>query len=178
MSTSKRLSIHSVHAQPKRLSSITHNESVDQEKHRDQSGHLVAPANLAALSEDEYQKLGKRATWKMDIIIMPIMTIMYILNYLDRQNIASARLANIEEDLNLSEVDYKTSVSILFAGYILMQVPSNMIAGKIAWPGIYICSAMALWGIISGLMATVQSFVGLLMCRFFLGFVEAVFFPV
>lgn len=163
---------------PKRPSVVSQNENIDQEKHRDQTGHLVTPPNLAALTEDEYNKLGKRATWKMDIIIMPIMTIMYILNYLDRQNIASARLANIEEDLNLSDTDYKTAVSILFAGYILMQVPSNMIAGKIAWPGLYICAAMAVWGVISALMATVQSFVGLLMCRFFLGFVEAVFFPV
>lgn len=94
---------------------------------------------------------------------------MYVLNYLDRQNIASARLANIEEDLNLSDVDYQTAVSVLFAGYITMQVPSNMIAGKVRWPGVYICLAMALWGVISGLMAVVHSFVGLLMARFFLG---------
>lgn len=101
----------------------------------------------------------------------------YVLNYLDRQNIASARLAGIEEDLSLSTVQYQTVVSILFVGYILMQVPSNMIAGKISVPGLYICCAMALWGLISGLMATVQSFATLLVCRFFLGFVEAVFFP-
>lgn len=99
------------------------------------------------------------------------------MNYLDRQNIASARLAGIEKDLNLSTVDYQTVVSILFVGYILMQVPSNMIAGKVKLPGVYICCAMALWGLISGLMATVTSFSHLLVCRFFLGFVEAVFFP-
>lgn len=58
-----------------------------------------------------------------------------------------------------------------------MQVPSNMIAGKIAYPGLYICAAMALWGVISGLMATVHNFAGILVCRFMLGFVEAVFFP-
>ena len=162
----------------KRLSIVSHHEEVDQEKHRDSEGHLIRPANLAILTEDEYNKLGKKATWKMDIVIMPIITIMYIMNYLDRQNIASARLADIEEDLGLSETDYKTSVSILFVGYILMQVPSNMIAGKIKYPGVYICSAMAVWGVISALMATVHNFVGLLMCRFFLGFVEAVFFPV
>lgn len=43
--------------------------------------------------------------------------LVYILNYLDRQNIASARLAGIEKDLSLSKVDYQTSVSILFVGY-------------------------------------------------------------
>lgn len=101
----------------------------------------------------------------------------YILNFLDRQNIASAKLANIEEDLNLSPVQYQTCVSILFVGYILMQVPSNMLLGKIKYPGTYICFAMACWGVVSGCMAAVHSFTGLLLTRFFVGFVEAIFFP-
>ncbi|KAL2075214.1 hypothetical protein VTL71DRAFT_156 [Oculimacula yallundae] len=143
----------------------------------DDYGNTVLPAPLATMSEDEYQRLGRRATLKMDIIIMPCVVVMYILNYLDRQNIASAKLAGFEADLNLSKVDYQTCVSILFVGYILMQVPSNMIVSKIKYPGTYICAAMGLWGLISALMALTHSFVGVLMARFFLGFVEAVFFP-
>ncbi|EMR64270.1 hypothetical protein MGN70_012720 [Eutypa lata] len=137
----------------------------------------VMPASLAALSQDEYNRLSRKATWKMDIIIMPVLTIMYILNYLDRQNIASAKLANIEEELSLSPVEYQTAVSILFAGYILMQVPSNLIVGKILWPGVYICGGMAAWGVVSALMAVVHNYAGLLTARVFLGFIEAIFFP-
>ncbi|KAI6262016.1 hypothetical protein MCOR27_008125 [Pyricularia oryzae] len=140
-------------------------------------GGLTMPAKLAALSEDEYRRLGRKATLKMDLIIMPIMVVMYILNYLDRQNIASAKLANIERDLSLSPVQYQTAVSILFVGYILMQIPSNMIVGKIKWPGLYICLGMAAWGIVSALMAIVHNYGGLLAARIFLGFVEAIFFP-
>jgi hypothetical protein len=44
----------------------------------------------------------------MDLVIMPIMIIMYILNYLDRQNIASAKLASFEADLGLNDVQYQT----------------------------------------------------------------------
>lgn len=70
---------------------------------------------------------------------------MYWLNYLDRNAIALARLNNLEKDLNLkgermfnrassctlqlctnSRKEYQTCVSILFVGYILGQVPSNM----------------------------------------------------
>lgn len=53
-----------------------------------------------------------------------------------------------------------------------MQVPSNIVVGKVRNPAVYICCAMAVWGLISALMAVVQSFGGLLACRFFLGFVE------
>lgn len=41
----------------------------------------------------------------------------YILNYLDRQNIAAAKLAGIMEDLDLTITEYNTVVSVLFAGY-------------------------------------------------------------
>ncbi|TDZ19992.1 putative transporter [Colletotrichum orbiculare MAFF 240422] len=152
-------------------------EDVNADKHNVHDGTLVMPVSLAALSKEDYDKLGKKATLKMDLVIMPIMVIMYVLNYLDRQNIASAKLANITQELNLSEVQYQTTVSILFVGYILMQIPSNMIVSKIQWPGIYICAGMAAWGAISSLMAIVHNYEGLLMARFFLGFVEAIFFP-
>src|ERR1700761_9427341 len=58
-----------------------------------------------------------------------------------------------------------------------MQVPSNLILGKIKYPAVYICSAMALWGVISASMGAVQGFGGLVAARFCIGVVEAVFFP-
>jgi MFS family permease len=36
---------------------------------------------------------------------------------------------------------------------------------------------MIIWGIISGATGACQSFGGLLACRFFLGFIEAIYFP-
>ncbi|KAF3402875.1 hypothetical protein DPV78_003562 [Talaromyces pinophilus] len=135
------------------------------------------PPALAALSEEEYERVKKSAVLKLDIRIMPAVVLMYILNYLDRQNIASAKLAGLVEDLNMTSVQYQTAVSLLFAGYITMQIPSNMIASKIKWPGIYINIAMAVWGAISACTAAVNNFSGLVAARFFLGVVEAAFLP-
>lgn len=58
-----------------------------------------------------------------------------------------------------------------------MQVPSNMILGRIKYPGTYINIAMAVWGMVSASMGAVHNYKGLLLARFFIGFVEAVFFP-
>ncbi|KAJ5362419.1 hypothetical protein N7541_003263 [Penicillium brevicompactum] len=155
-----------------------HIEDLDGEKARSHYGHSpVMPASLAALSEVEYSKVKRRAMWKLDSRIMPCMVLMYIMNYLDRQNIAAAKLANIEQDLKMTDVQYQTCISILFVGYILMQVPSNLVVGKIKLPGVYICFSMALWGVLSACTAAVTNSSGLLASRFFLGFVEAVFFP-
>jgi len=51
---------------------------------------------------------------------------MYWLNYLDRNAIALARLNDLEEELGLDSTQYQTCVSILFVGYLLGQIPSNM----------------------------------------------------
>jgi hypothetical protein len=51
---------------------------------------------------------------------------MYWLNYLDRNAIALARINDLEDDLNLTSAQYQTCVSILFVGYLLGQIPSNM----------------------------------------------------
>ncbi|KAJ7130825.1 nicotinamide mononucleotide permease [Mycena crocata] len=138
---------------------------------------LVIPASLAALSDDERARIGRSATLKIDLLVMPALIVMYVLNYLDRQNIAAAKLAAIMTDLDLSAVEYQSCISLLFVGYILMQVPSNILVGKISRPATYICAAMGVWGVVSAATGAVQNFVGLLLCRFFLGFVEAVFFP-
>ena len=81
---------------------------------------LRMPASLSALSESDYSALGRKAIMKLDSRVMPCMVIMYILNYLDRQNIASAKLAGIEEDLRMNDVQYQTCISILFIGYSMI----------------------------------------------------------
>lgn len=99
------------------------------------------------------------------------------MNYLDRNNIAAARLAGLEDDLNLHGTQYQTAVSSLFVGYVLMQIPSNLFLNKIGKPAIYLPTAMVVWGVISAATAGVQTYGGLVTVRFFLGFVEAAYFP-
>ena len=101
---------------------------------------------------------------------------MYWLNYLDRNAIATAAINDIEEDLGLKGSQYQTCVSILFVGYILGQVPSNMLITRVR-PSWYMGGANALWAIVSALSAASQDFKGLLLTRFFLGITEAPYYP-
>ncbi|CAD6589101.1 MAG: hypothetical protein TREMPRED_005266 [Tremellales sp. Tagirdzhanova-0007] len=135
------------------------------------------PASLANLSPEELAEVDRQATRKLDILLLPVLVSLYILNYLDRQNISSAKIAGITKTLHLSAVDYSTVVSVLFAGYVSLQVPSNMLASKVKYPGMYICIMCALWGVVSACTGTVHSFAGLAVCRTVLGFCEAAFFP-
>ncbi|KAH6962462.1 major facilitator superfamily domain-containing protein [Ilyonectria sp. MPI-CAGE-AT-0026] len=113
---------------------------------------------------------------RVDSRMMPLMMILYVLNYLDRNNIATARLGNFEKDIGLVGQQYNTIISIFFVGYILTQVPTNMILNKMR-PSIFLPSIMVAWATVSACTGAVQTFRGMVALRFMLGFVEAPFFP-
>ncbi len=62
------------------------------------------PETLRQLNADELYAVEKGLTRKMDVRLLPILVIMFLLNILDRNNIASARLQGLEEDLKLTNV--------------------------------------------------------------------------
>ncbi|KAI5237101.1 hypothetical protein E4T43_08199 [Aureobasidium subglaciale] len=110
------------------------------------------------------------------LIAMPMMMLIYVLNYLDRNNIAVARLGSFEQDLGLRGTQYNTIISILFVGYILTQMPTNIILDKVK-PSVFLPMIMCCWGLVSACSGAVQNYHGMIALRFFLGFVEAPFFP-
>ncbi|KAI0159938.1 major facilitator superfamily domain-containing protein [Hypoxylon sp. FL1284] len=135
------------------------------------------PPLIRDLSDEEYGILEKKLIRKMDFRLMPMVILIYIMNYLDRNAIGSARLGGLEEDLGLQGYQFQTCVAILNVGYLLMQVPSNLFLNKIGKPALYLTSCMAVWGVICACCGATSNFGGLLACRFFLGFVEAAYYP-
>ncbi|KZT29316.1 MFS general substrate transporter [Neolentinus lepideus HHB14362 ss-1] len=120
--------------------------------------------------------MEKKLLRKLDLR-MSILIIIYILNYIDRNNASAARLRGFEADLHLKGQEYNTILSILYVGYIIMQIPSNMFLNYIGRPSLYLPVCMMVWGTLSILTGITKNFVGALLTRFFLGFVEAAFFP-
>jgi MFS family permease len=126
------------------------------------------PARRVVVEKSLKRKLDARCS---------LFVFIYIMNYLDRNNMAAARLKGLQEDLNLTNTEYSTCLSILYVGYIIMQVPSNMYINRISRPSIYIAIAMLLWGAISTLSGNTKKFGDMVAVRFLLGFVEAAFLP-
>ncbi|KAM5385208.1 hypothetical protein ACJZ2D_001169 [Fusarium nematophilum] len=118
----------------------------------------------------------KRLVRKLDMTLMPMVWILYLFNYLDRNNIAQARLDDLEEDLGLVGTQFNVAVSILNVGYMLAQLPSNMILTRVR-PSVYLPCCVAVWSCVSAATAGVTNYSGLLAVRFMLGIVEAPFFP-
>ncbi|KAK7204886.1 MFS transporter [Myxozyma melibiosi] len=113
---------------------------------------------------------------RLDFVILPMLWIMYFCNFMDRNAVTNAKLDNLSKDLGLHGSEYNTAISILFVGYLLGQIPSNMILTRVR-PSWYMASFMMLWAVVSGLTAAVHNYTGLVLIRFFLGIVEAPFYP-
>lgn len=140
------------------------------------------PELVKQLSSEERQHRESALVRKIDFRLLPMIIIMYIMNYLDRNNIAAARLAGLQDPsskggLALTSTQYLTALSIFYVGYVLMQVPSNLFLNKIGKPALYLPTVMIIWGVISAGTAGAQSYSGLIAIRFFLGFVETAYYP-
>ncbi|KAF8913854.1 MFS general substrate transporter [Gymnopilus junonius] len=150
--------------------------SIDEKDFEKQpSGSHVEEADAEFGGPEARKELERKLLWKIDLR-MSILIFIYILNYIDRNNAGAARLRGFEADLHLKGTEFATLLSILYVGYIIMQVPSNMFLNWMGKPSLYLPACMIVWGTISCLTGA-SDFVGALLTRFFLGFVEAAFFP-
>jgi D-galactonate transporter len=112
-----------------------------------------------------------KAAWRL----VPFLFLCYILAYLDRVNVGFAKL-QMCSDLSFSETVYGTGAGIFFIGYLLFEVPSNIILSKIG-ARIWIARIMVTWGIVACLQVFVSSEPLFYLLRFLLGIAEAGFFP-
>ncbi|KAG1882973.1 major facilitator superfamily domain-containing protein [Suillus subluteus] len=120
--------------------------------------------------------LEKRLVRKLDLRLSVIL-VLYTLNMIDRSNVSNARLQGFENDLHLEGQQYATILSILYIGFIVIEVPGNMFLHWLERPSIFIPSCMIVWGAISVSIGFTTNYTGVLVARLFLGFAEGPFLP-
>lgn len=153
-------------------------ETIEKELEKADVTHEEA-IHLAELTNDE-RRVEKKLLRRIDALIMPLVILVYLMNYIDRNNYAAARLQGLEEDLGLNDSQYQTGLSILFVAYILMQVPSNLLLNYMGKPSLYLGGFTTAWGLVSTLTSQTKNYGDIVACRFLLGLVGAYspnFFP-
>jgi D-galactonate transporter len=129
------------------------------------SAGIIPP--VSELEERTYRKV----TWR----IIPFLFICYLAAYLDRVNVGFAKLQMLQE-LGFSETVYGLGASMFFVGYVLFEVPSNIVMLRVG-ARLWIARIMITWGLISGGMIFVHSPWMFYLMRFLLGVAEAGFIP-
>jgi MFS transporter, ACS family, tartrate transporter len=120
-------------------------------------------------------EIQKSALKKAAFRLVPILTIAYIFNYLDRTAIGFAAL-QMNQELGLTATEFGLAGSMFFYSYTLCEVPSNLALYKFG-ARIWIARIMISWGIVSAGMAFVYDANSLYAMRLLLGVAEAGFFP-
>lgn len=82
-------------------------------------------------SQEHRNEIENRLRKKIDTRVLPMVVLIYLFNYLDRNSITQARLYGLQEDTGLKGAEYNTAISIFSAGYILMQIPSTILMTKL-----------------------------------------------
>jgi MFS transporter, ACS family, tartrate transporter len=107
--------------------------------------------------------------------LMPFLFLLYIVAYLDRINVGFAIL-QMRGQLNLSDRAYGNAAGIFFLGYLIFQLPSNLVLHKVGVRR-WICALMVAWGLVSCSMIFIRGPRSFYLLRFLLGAAEAGFFP-
>ncbi|KAM0743112.1 hypothetical protein ACQRIT_003289 [Beauveria bassiana] len=146
-------------------------------------GAFIPPIEIQArfetlrhLSSDEMDKLNLRVRKIIDWRMMPCVSVMFLMNYLDRINVSNARLAGLQKDLNMSDTMWNTGISTFYVGYLVGQLPGNMLLARTN-PRYFLPAVMFMWSCGTICMPAMTNGAGFAICRFFIGLTEAPFFP-
>ncbi|CAJ2507672.1 Uu.00g088580.m01.CDS01 [Anthostomella pinea] len=116
----------------------------------------------------EEEKVVRR---KLDMQLVPTVTVLYLLCFLDRVNIGNARIQGMADDLNLIGYRFNIATSIFYIVYLTIEVPSNIILKRVG-PRFYIPGLVFCFGIVSLGTAFVKTFAQLCVARALLGIFE------
>ncbi|KAF9234655.1 MFS general substrate transporter [Melanogaster broomeanus] len=118
----------------------------------------------------------KRLWRKVDLRLMPILSLMYLLSFMDRGNIGNAKLEGLTTELHLTGNKYNIALTMFFIPYCLFECPANLVL-KVVRPSRWLPGIMVLWGTVMTLMGLVKTYPQLVGARVCLGIAEAGLFP-
>ena len=134
---------------------------------------FLLPMTLPPNSAEEVAASARRKAY---VRILPPLFITSVIAYLDRVNLAYAKLT-MNQDLHFSDEVFGLGAGIFFLGYVLFEIPGALIAERTS-PKWWLARIMVTWGIVSGLMAFMSETWEFYLLRFLLGVAEASLYPV
>lgn len=120
---------------------------------------------------------------KADIRIVPLLSAVYLLNYLDRGNVGNAKVLNQEtnDDLlsqtGMTSTGYAISLTLFSVAYAVFEVPSNWILKRYVRPSLWLGFLLFAWGATTIGFAAVHTYPVVVVLRLLIGIFEAGFFP-
>lgn len=92
------------------------------------AAHGSDPPNVSDDCDEFYEdpKAARRLLIKCDIRLIPILGCLYLVSFLDRSNIANARLFGLEKSLHMPSNGFNTCLWIFYLPFVVVEIPSNL----------------------------------------------------
>ncbi|KAJ5613210.1 hypothetical protein N7510_006404 [Penicillium lagena] len=131
---------------------------------------------IGSTDQEMTNEMERRVLRKIDMVVLPLMCLVFFSQYLDKQSLSYASVFGLIEDLRLDSFQFSWLGSMFYIGqfvsefpfiYLMSRLPLVRFVGAtiIIWGGICMCLAAS---------TTFSSFVGV---RFALGFAEGAVSP-
>ncbi|KAJ5984538.1 hypothetical protein N7481_006637 [Penicillium waksmanii] len=117
-------------------------------------------------------RLLSKLKWKLDLFILPIISIVYFFAQMGRSDLANAKVAGLSDELKLSPRDYSDAATVLLVAYIVFQLPGTLLIKQIGSARQF-SGAMIIWGAITASTVAIHNKGELFALRFLIGAAEA-----
>ncbi|WP_158746562.1 MFS transporter [Acidisphaera sp. L21] len=135
------------------------------------STDLWAETGIPAATDTLLKSALDKAFWRL----LPLLTLGFLFNFIDRTAVGFAALT-MNQDLGLTATQFGWGAGILFIGYCALEVPSNLILYRVGARR-WLARIMVTWGLAAMASAFVTGPISFYATRFLLGTFEAGFAP-
>ncbi|KAK8866095.1 hypothetical protein IAR55_001246 [Kwoniella newhampshirensis] len=134
-----------------------------------------ASSETGMVFRDENKKAERKLLAKLDIAILPFAVLLYLSAYLDRGNLANARLQGLQASvLEGKDSNYSIALTMFYITYIVCSIPGTLLAKQFL-PSRSIAAGAMIWSIAATCQAATYNRAGLYTCRLFVGIGESMF---
>lgn len=144
------------------------NETEENSEIHDKAFSILKGHIEEAFTEEENKKVRR----KIDLRILPLITLVYGMNYVDKAALSWAVMFNLKKDIHIDGNQYSWISAIFYFGYLGAEYPANYIIHKFSVSKI-ICIVCLVWGVLLFGHVGVKNYGGMLVIRFLLGVSEA-----
>ncbi|KAJ7600577.1 MFS general substrate transporter [Mycena floridula] len=128
----------------------------------------VGKMNTVPLDKKEVKRIER----KIDMLIMPVLSICYMFYYVDKTTLSYAAIFNIKKDLNLGKSEYSWLSSLFYFGWLAWAMPTNLLMQKFPLNK-YLAVNIFFWGVLLMAQAAARNFTELAVLRVLSGAAEA-----
>lgn len=145
-------------------------------RHTSNPSTSSAVDSAMAYPSPHQQKIHRRTLLKLDYILLPFLSFLFLLNHLDKSNVGNAEAAHFTEDLGLPSSALNKSVACFWAVFVAVQ-PLGAALGRKYGMARWVPTCMALWGLCTALHIVVRHEWQLIALRGLVAIFEAGFYP-